>query len=154
MEGSIAGKKIISETVLVGGTHTDPTGQHLGNWYSTQCGKKLSAPFLILGWVKKDTLKGVLVFNDYNGTNISVHAWIPHGLSQGKIKFVLNYVFNQLKCSRLTALLGEDQSYVRSLVERGGFVKEGHLKNWWGEGKDGVVYRMLKADAQRWLEME
>lgn len=154
MHGTIDGKKIISETVLYVETHLTPGGQLIGQWYTQNSGNKLAAPYLVMGWVKKQQITGVLVFNDYNGSQISVHAYLPQRLTQGKIKFVLNYVFNQLKCSRLTAILGENQSYVRSLVERGGFVEEAYLKNWWGEGKDGVVYRMLKADAQRWLKME
>jgi hypothetical protein len=133
------------------GTSEDSIGQliagHLGR-YST----KIVPPYSAIGWYQHHDMVAQAVFNNYTGSNIDIHI---HGrLTKKRIKDAYTYVFNFLKCNRLTAMPYKDNEKLSSLLPRLGFVYECILRDYQGTADEPVdvkVYRLDKVVAMKWI---
>lgn len=74
----------------------------VADWVKSITGKQFHAPFTTIGLVGADgDFSGAFVFTGYNGDGIEVSVAGRAIVSRDAWRSVLNYVFDQLKCSRL-----------------------------------------------------
>lgn len=128
--------------------------ERLNTWYRDQLGEDITPYATVLGILDNySNIKGVFFFEDYNGSNIEIHAQAPGCLNKLIIKLILNYVFNQLNCNRLTIKPYRKEKKLIKAMLKIGFKYEAILKSYYGltKGDDAVVYVMHRADATKWI---
>lgn len=118
----------------------------VAGWVSSKVNKDFQKPFTSIGVLNSDgRLIGGFVFNDFTGSSIEMSIAGKGVFSRGIWRGVINYVFGQLKCSRLQMHTNENNKQVKKLAPRLGFTFEGKSRNFYG--KDGAcVYSLVKAD--------
>lgn len=93
----------------------------------------LTPPFLTIGIEENGRIVGGWLFNDYNGSNIEISVALDRPLTKGMIKSIRNYVFEQLKCRRVTARCRESNVKSATLIRRLGFRHEGRQPFYYGD---------------------
>ena len=84
----------------VSGTSEDDLGRALGDWFIRNTGNPISPPYAAVGFLKnRDLLSGVAIFNDYTESSVELHLYAPGCMNKVSIKYILNYIFNTLKCN-------------------------------------------------------
>ena len=137
------------------GNSLDEIGIGLGEWFRKQTTYKFNPPFAAIGFLDSNgNIQGVAIFNDFNDSNIDVHIYVPKCLTRANIKLVYNYVFNQLKCNRLTAKPYRSNKVLLRLLPRMGFQYEAVLKQYYGKNRsdDAIIYRLTRDSALKWVD--
>lgn len=115
---------------------------------------KFSAPYYAIGFATNEgrVLAGFL-FNDFNGSNIEMSIAIePGGLHRPILKAVAEYVFDGLKCRRLSAKIKRSNKRALKAAYRFGFRYEGISKHYFPDS-DAVRFFMLREHC-RWISHE
>lgn len=100
-------------------------------------------PFTCMGLEKEGEIIAGVVFNMYEGADI--HASVAgKGWTKGFLSDVGEYVFDVLKCERITALT-ELPEVVRLGTKLGGQV-EGCLRNHFGPDRDAYIVGILRRE--------
>lgn len=140
---------------MASGTCEDKVGQAIGKWFCEQTEKDLSTSYSAIGYFDAHSnLVGCAIFVDFNHFNIEVHFLGRKLLTKDKIKHIIHYVFNQLKCARLTIKITRSDKKIGKILEKIGFSYEGTLKHYYGltRQEDALVFGMLKNSVpSRWL---
>lgn len=138
----------------IAGSSEDINGQIVAKWFEEKTKNKTYAPYSAIGFYK-EKLEAAVIFTDYNGANIEIHIYGPKCLTRYTISVCLDYVFNQLKCVRLTAKPRRENKYLLKILSKFGLEYEATLKQYYGEtrGKDAIVYRLTKEKAKKWIEI-
>lgn len=126
-------------------------------WYTQQTGKQVPETCGVIAVLDADVkIIGCVFFVEYTGANIEAHLHLPKCLNRFVIKFVLNYVFNQLKCIRFTVKPPRNKKRVLRNAIKMGFQYETTLKSYYGltKGDDAIVYVMYKDQAKKWIELD
>ncbi len=132
--------------------------QTVGEWVGQQLNKTICPPFTAIGWIDAaGMLKAGAVFNSWNGSNIEVTIFGPRGFGKDAIKTVFRYAFVQLGANRLTATTERSNVKMhgkKGILRRLGFTYEATHKHFFGpcNRHDGIVFRMLKDEAGRWIK--
>lgn len=94
---------------------------------------------------------GVVVYSRFSAHNceMSVVAASPRFLSRKLLQAFFGYPFNQLQCSRVTAVVETTNPHSYNFNCRLGFRVEGCLRKWFGHC-DGIIMGMLKEEC-KWL---
>ena len=139
---------------VIAGDYKDVIGQKLANWYMQQSGLLFHTVYTATGFLLEGELKAVAIFTDFNGANIELHLVANRILNRFMINSVLNYVFNQLGCIRLTVKLLRKDKKISKMLLRSGFNYECTLKSYYGlqPEQDALVYRMFRPQAERWIK--
>ena len=96
-----------------------------------------------------------VVFNDYNGANISMHVasdGSKRWMTRQFIWMVFDYAFNQAKVKRITGLVGEGNTEAQLFDEHIGFKLETTLSDAHPSG-DLLIYVLRREDC-RWLKVK
>lgn len=118
----------------------------VSEWVSVKVKKQFHEPFTSIGVLNREgTLTGGFIFNDFTGNSIEMSIAGKGVFSRGVWKAVINYVFDQLKCSRLQMRTHRKNSLVKKLAPRLGFVCEGKARNFYGK-EDAFVYSLVESD--------
>lgn len=144
-------------TYAVYGKYDDSIGQLIAGYFVRNTGYPITGPFTAIGWIKDTKLVGQAIFNDFTGANIEIHLYFPNGLTKNNIKDVYKYVFNSLKCERLTAKPYCTNEKLLQLIERLGFVYEYTQEKYYKEGDksiDAVVYKLTKENIPKWVSID
>lgn len=142
--------------ITLEGNFTTEAGVLLGNWYASQTKKPLLGPYSAIGWINEQgQIQGAAIFCNYNGHNIDIHIHCPKCITRSNYKRVLSYIFNEIKCSRLSARIKKDNKNLLRLMTRLGFIYETVLPYYYGKEKnDGaVVYRLTPIEASKWIKI-
>lgn len=114
-----------------------------------------TGPYEAIGFVDDENrLRGGVVFNNYNGSNIEISVYAPKMAARGLIRAVLHYVFVQLRCNRLTARTRKNNKLAQRSLARLGFTFEAALPLYYGPEKNdtAILYRMERNVAMnRWI---
>lgn len=139
------------------GNSNDDIGKSICAWYVSQGNKPVFGPFGAVGFLDSDgNLKGAAILLNYNKSNIEVHLYAPKCFTRNSIRAVFNYVFNELKCTRLTAIPERKNKNLIKIMGRLGFVYEYNLVKYYGKEKenDGVIFRMTSIEAKKWIKID
>lgn len=143
--------------IILKGTSLDEIGCSLANWFIRESGNNILPPFSAMGFMTKDgDIKGVAVFNDFNSSNVEIHLHAPKCICKQTYKAVLKYVFNELKCNRLTAKPYRSNKRLLRLLPRLGFEYECILHQYYGAKpqEDAIVHKITPKNASFWIEVE
>lgn len=126
--------------------------QDILNWVINHTGYGIVSPFSAIVYVDETKeIQGAAIFDNYIGTNIFLHIHGPGCINRRTIKDTFGYVFLQLKCLRLTAIIREKDTLISSMAQRTGFELEARLKDFYGIDNDGLVYKITLEKAKKWL---
>ena len=122
-------------------------------WFEDQIGEPFENKFSAIGFLKDDKIQAAAIFNNYTGNNIDFHYYGPR-ITRGNYREIIDYVFNFLKCNRLTTIPHREHKKTLIILPRMGFMQEAILKYYYGvdDSKDGLVYVLTKDRALDWLK--
>lgn len=122
---------------------------HMGEPVAWRDPDKCSA----IGWERDGKLTAAVVFDQFYWPSISGHI-ASDGSRQwacrGFILAMFDYPFRQLECVRITAPVAEGNDKAIQFLERLGFVREGCLRRALPDGRDRLIYGILKEDC-KWI---
>lgn len=139
------------------GKHTDSVGIMLGGYFTQNTGYPITGPFSAMGFVRQGDLLGQAIFNDYTGSNIEIHLFAPKCFTRPIITSVYKYVFDFMKCKRLTAKPSTRNENLYQLLERIGFEYEFTQKDYYkdtdGAILDAIVYKLTRDKVPDWVKL-
>lgn len=106
-------------------------------------------PTATIAVVDGNEIKAVVGYTNYNG--VDVHMMVAGDGKWCKPEFLpvfFGYPFLQGGCSRVTSLIKEGNKSSRKLCQHLGFIEEGRLRKYYGDGSDCIVYGLLKEDCK------
>lgn len=135
------------------GTHETPEGLRVARWFGQQVGRaERVGPYSAMGWLNSDgAFTAVVLFNDYNGSNIEMH--MAGTVCRQGLREAFRYAFDQLKVQRITVKPYRSSFALRRIVERLGFKPEGVMKRYYGPAPaaDAFVFRLDRDAAEKWM---
>ena len=117
------------------------TDERVARFVGERVGDVLFPPYTCMGIERGGEIVGGVVFNCFEGHDVHVTV-AGRGFSAGFLADIGNYVFDQLKCQRMTAKT--EQTAIVRLAERLGGQVEGLLRNHFGPGRDAFLVGILK----------
>lgn len=128
---------------------------YIAGFVSHYLGIAIVPPFTAIGFIDDaGQIRGGVVFNGFNRSNIDLTVYAPNVATRGAIRAVLHYVFIQLGCNRVTARTMRTNKTAQKMLPRLGFEFETISPQWFGPERadDAIVYRMTRKTAlERWL---
>ncbi len=125
-------------------------------WVGEKMGVQFQEPLRAFGFVGHDgELFAGSVFNDYYpGGNIEFTHYGPGRFTPEMGEFLIDFVFNQLDCTRVTAKTPRANSSVSKLLLRHGWEFEFVQKRYFGPSKadDAIVYVLHRERACMWID--
>lgn len=118
-------------------------GNDVVRFVSRALGVSFVPPFTAMGIEKSGQIIGGVVFNVFEGSDVHLSA-AGTGFTKGFLAEVGRYVFDTLKCERMTAQT-EHAAVVR-LAERLGGQLEGLKRNHFGPDRDAFIVGILKEE--------
>lgn len=138
------------------GKYDDSVGLLLANHFTRNTGYPITGAFTAIGWIKDQKIVGQAIFNDFTGANLEIHLHAPNCMCKQTIRDVYKYVFNTVKCERLTAKPYCTNEKLLQLLERIGFVYEFTQEKYYKEGTnliDARVYKLTKDTIPKWIKL-
>lgn len=142
---------------FTGGNSNDETGQALGKWFSEQTKTEINAPYSAIGFVKDNKLSGVAIFNDYTGSSVEIHIFTPNCFTREAIKFVYNYIFNDLKCNIFIAKPHrKNKKLLRILNKLNKNSFTAIIPRYYGPSKDedAILHVFTREWASNWIKID
>ena len=140
---------------MVAGDYKDAIGQSLAAWYTEKSGIQFYTVYTATGFLNANgDIKAVAIFTDFTGANIELHGVGPGAFTRRNIESVLNYVFNQLGCIRLTTKITRENKKIATILIKLGFEYECTLKSYYGlhSSQDALGFRLFRQQAEKWIE--
>jgi RimJ/RimL family protein N-acetyltransferase len=135
------------------------TGQKVVKWVSKRVDQTLEEIGNAVGigvLIDGKPVAGI-VFNSYrkfkHGADIHVQIASdnPHWCQRKILRYIFNYVFIELDCARITAIIKEGNKSSVKLCAGLGFKREGVIRRGYDGKTNALVYGMLK-DQCRWIK--
>ncbi len=126
----------------------------IAEWVGRKIGAEIAPPYTAMGWIDDEgTLCVGFVFHSYiPGGSIEMALASSGRLTRGMLRTVAQYVFDYAGARRITVRTKRKNERACDLLERAGFVKESICRDYYPDD-DAVQFRMLKSQAQRWLNV-
>jgi hypothetical protein len=125
----------------------------VAGWVSEKIGAVIAPPYVAIGASKDGgkTLCGGAVFNDWNNYNIEITLASDDCLTQGTIRGIYHYLFEQSKAGRVTAHTRRSNKAMRDMLPRFGFEFESIAKRYYGPNKadDAFVFVLFPENARK-----
>lgn len=131
------------------GTSETQVGQAIARWHrQNHAGSMFAAPFGAMAWTGgTEQLTASAVFCNFTGPNIDIHLVIKRPSVRIK-RDIYKYVFDDLKCHRLTGVIPLSNVRILRLVKGLGFHLEGGMPYFFGprEEDEGIVFGLYAHD--------
>lgn len=114
------------------------------------CGH-FNEPYQAIGYARDGRLVAGQIYEDMTASNIHVHVAGAAALARGALRVLWRYVFRQLGCRRLTAVIRADHPRMTKILPRLGFRLEGVLRQYF-DACDAMVFGLLKDEAPVWMK--
>lgn len=96
--------------------------------------------------------KGGVVYYNYLGHSVeALVAGEGYWLTPLNVQAIFLYPFVTLKCWRMTVFASKDNKISRRFIQKLGFKLEGNVRKGMPDGKDAIMYGMLKEEC-RWIK--
>ena len=121
-------------------------GEGVVEWVYELSGGAVTASSSGLGWMRNDKLIAGMSVEGWNGKNCYVHLRLE-GYAPKEFCFAaVDWVFNQLKCNRMTAPVPQSNNKCLKLLRHIGFEQEAKLQEASYDGGDLLFMRLWKED--------
>lgn len=110
---------------------------------SSNLGASFVPPYTSLGIERDGAIIAGVILNVFEGADVHMSV-AGSGWTRGFLADFGNYVFDQLRCERVTAIT--EQPKVVRLAERLGGQVEGLMRNHFGAGRDAYIVGILKSE--------
>lgn len=135
--------------------------ERVARWASRQFGPRMGAfsagfvqPFIAIGIQNEaGDLTGASILNNYDGRDIEITVIGRGMISRGAFRALASYVFDQLRCVRVSATVRSDNASILRMAGRLGFKREGLIRKKYG-ACDAVVLGLLKEECKNWIRDE
>lgn len=117
------------------------TGEPVEWFVSARLGISVVPPYTSMGIERDGQIVAGVIFHCFEGAAVHITA-AGKGWTRGFLWAVGHYVFQQLKCERIT--FTTEQPEVVALAKRLGAQEEGILRNQFGKGRNGIVLGVLR----------
>lgn len=117
--------------------------ERVAAFVSEALGTNFLPPYTCMGIEKDGEIIAGVVLNVFEGADVHMSV-AGSGWTRGFLADFGNYVFEQLKCERVTAIT--EQPKVVRLAERLGGQVEGLMRNHFGAGRNGYIVGILKSE--------
>ena len=138
---------------MIWGTSETPVGRLIAKWHRQHHeGSAFVPPYSAVAW--RDSggdFRASAIFCNYTGSNIDIHLVVKSKPSIRILRDIMRYVFVQLKCRRLTAIVPESHTKLLRLVRGLGGEISGSLRNWTGRAETGLIFSFYPEDAEKIL---
>lgn len=109
------------------------------------------------GIIKDEQMVGAVIFNHHHPEigDIEWNIVAPNTTWVGRdtLEVVFDYVFNQLKCVRMSVTLPKGAKKNREFLEKLGFIMEGTKRRGFPGGQNAILYGLLKEEC-KWLKAD
>ncbi len=108
---------------------------------------RLVEPMCVSNVDANDNIRGLVIFEDYNGKCVEAHILSdgkPGWLSKKFLREMFSYSFNYLAVERITVRIDEDNAKAFKLARKMGFTLESTSRRAGGNGQDIKVMRLFK----------
>jgi RimJ/RimL family protein N-acetyltransferase len=114
---------------------------------------KVDGDWQVIGLAEDNTLHCVAIYHDLreNSIEMSIAADTPKWATRGNIRAFLHYPFCQQGVSHVRAVIHIKNHRSRRFVQGLGFKLEGVLRQASKDGKNLMLYGMVRKEADRWL---
>ena len=104
------------------------------------------------GYELDGELVGAVIFQDYSEHDMHVSVVSTNSIwwQRRYIKAMYQYVFDQCKCLRLSAMANETNKKSNKLLKALGFKEEGRLRQFYKE-TDAIIYGQLRSEC-KWIK--
>jgi len=125
----------------------------VSRWVGDQLGIDDFGQCVAVGIADDKKLIAGAVYNNYRHPNIEITfaSITPRWCSRGVMQAIFGYPFNQVNCTRLTAVTQNTNQPVAAFLCHLGFVKEGVMRRAFRTGEDAAIFGLLKEEC-RWLK--
>ena len=119
-------------------------GPPVAQFVGAKCGAQFAEPYQAIGFGEGGAVLGGCVFNNFNGRNVDLSVandivkWPP-----AFVRFFEDHIWNTMGVARVTMVV---RPGTERMCLKMGAKMEGLLRDWYGEGQDGVLFGMLKAE--------
>lgn len=127
------------------------TGPEVATWVCKKAGGVPGPHMTAIGWLTEGELTAGAVFEHWTKNNIFAHCRIDGPAPKGFWFACMDYAFNQLRCSRLSAMVDSSNTRSTRLLSRLGFVLEALLDRAAADGGDRLIF-VLWRDKCRMLD--
>lgn len=121
---------------------------NIANWVFEPHGGSVGSSTNAIGWIQNGKLTGGFAIESCNGVNCFAHIRIDGYVSRKFWFAMVDWVFNQLGCERMTAPVNEINEKSIKMVENVGFTKEATLKKAASTGDDLHFYVLWKENCR------
>jgi RimJ/RimL family protein N-acetyltransferase len=122
------------------------TGREVASWVLSPHGGEAGEDFNAIGWQKDDELIAGFAVNEWNGVNCFVHIRLD-GYTPRKFWFAMvDWVYNQMGCARMTAPVSASNNDCIKLLDRMGWTREATLPDSAYDGSDLIFFTWKKED--------
>ena len=148
MNAAVAPEPVVAGDVLLGADELVATfvSRHIPGHAGFERYKAVGVLRKLAG---RPTLIGGVVYHNWRGHDCEVSSAMLDGrwARRGVLRALFNFPFNQLGCSRLTAITSAENADARKALVDQGFAQEGLHRRGWHDGiSDAVSYGMLRED--------
>jgi RimJ/RimL family protein N-acetyltransferase len=106
-----------------------------------------------IGWERDGWIVAAVVYDQFFWPSISGHI-VSDGsrnwACRAFIRAMFDYPFRQLECARITAPVADGNSQAIRFLEKLGFKLEGRLRKAMPDGRDRLIFGILKEEC-KWL---
>ena len=125
--------------------------EEVAAWVAAHLGiAHFDEPYQAIGFERSGQLVGGHVYEGMTEHDIRIHIAGSGAVARGSCRVFWDYVFNQLKRKRVTAIIRSRNDRMRSIVERLGFQREGECRLYFGDD-NAVIYGLLADEASPWM---
>lgn len=121
------------------------------DWVANKVDEKYFNECASVGLYRDKKIIAGVVFNMYNGVSVCMHVASlrkSRWLDKSFLKLCFGISFNHLKCRRVTGLIKENNHKSIKFVKRLGFVQEGIIRHGSDDGKNIILFGLLKEDCK------
>lgn len=141
---------------FISGNSEDQNGKNIAKIWKNYTNEILGSPYSGVAIYNNGSrlVDGLALFTEYTGSNIEIHLIGKGILNRTTIKYLANYVFNDLNCNVLRVKLhSRTQEYIQKYLIRLGFEYETVLDEYYAIDDDAIIYKMNKDKAKKWINL-
>ena len=118
-------------------------------WAFNQFARRPSPVDAAVGLIRRQTLVGAALFQNFTGYNVELSYYGPQTFSAGIAKALARYTVERFNVDRLTMRTNRRELSILKMFHSFGFKFEGVQRRYYGPFGDAAVFVMFREDLER-----